>query len=153
LLRLLLELLVGLLQFALLSLQFDSELLRLREETLGLHCRFNAVQNDTDASSQLIKKRDLQVGESSKRSELNDGLDTALEQYGEHNDIFRHRREQSGSDRRDLFGELSDQQAARIDDALTEEALAPAQSRGMSITFRVVSKGCQELYARIAFGR
>src|SRR5439155_2604836 len=49
------------------------------------------------------------IGESSKRGQLNDGLDTALEQYREHNDVFRDRREQSGSDRRDLFGDLSDQ--------------------------------------------
>ena len=42
LLRLLLELLVGLLQLALLGLQFAGELLRLLEQAFGLHRRFDA---------------------------------------------------------------------------------------------------------------
>ena len=37
-------------------LQFDSELLRLCQQAFGLHGRFNAVQNDTNAGGKLIKK-------------------------------------------------------------------------------------------------
>jgi len=50
------ELLVGLLQFALLRLQFAGELLRLRQQPFGLHRRFDAVQDDANASRQLIEK-------------------------------------------------------------------------------------------------
>ena len=50
LLRLLLELLVGLLQLPLLRLQFAGELLRLLEEAFGLHGGLDVVQHDADAS-------------------------------------------------------------------------------------------------------
>ncbi len=59
---LLLELLVGLLQFLLLGLKLSGELLRLLEQTLGLHRRFNAVQHDADVRCQLLEERDLQLG-------------------------------------------------------------------------------------------
>ena len=45
---LLLELLVGLLQLALLGLQLAGELLRLLQQALGLHRRFDRVQHDAD---------------------------------------------------------------------------------------------------------
>jgi len=48
LLRLLFELLVCLLQFALLGLQFTGELLGLLEQSLGLHGRLNGVEHDAD---------------------------------------------------------------------------------------------------------
>ncbi len=48
LLRLLLELLVGLLQFPLLRLQFAGELLRLLEQAFGLHRRFDRIEHDAD---------------------------------------------------------------------------------------------------------
>ena len=49
LLRLLLELLVGLLQLALLRLQFAGELLRLLEQAFGLHRGLDRVEHDADA--------------------------------------------------------------------------------------------------------
>ena len=63
LLRLLLELLVGLLQLALLRLQFAGQLLRLLEQAFGLHRRLDGVEHDADARGQLLEERDLQVGE------------------------------------------------------------------------------------------
>ena len=63
LLRLLLELLVGLLQLALLRLQLAGELLRLLEQTFGLHRRLDAVEHDADAGGQLLEERHLQGGE------------------------------------------------------------------------------------------
>ena len=50
LLRLLLELLVGLLQLPLLRLQLAGELLRLLQQAFGLHRRFDRVEHDADAS-------------------------------------------------------------------------------------------------------
>src|SRR2546429_4873759 len=52
LLRLLLQLLVGLLQLALLALQFGGKLLRLRQQAFGLHRGFDAVQHDADRSEE-----------------------------------------------------------------------------------------------------
>ena len=63
LLRLLLELLVGLLQFALLRLQFAGELLRLLEQAFGLHRGFDRVEHDADAGGQLLEEHRLQRGE------------------------------------------------------------------------------------------
>ena len=56
LLGLLLELLVGLLQLALLGLQLGGELLRLLEQTLGLHRRLDAVEHDADAGGELLEE-------------------------------------------------------------------------------------------------
>ena len=61
LLRLLFELLVGLLQFALLRLQFAGKLLRLLEQTFGLHRRFDGVEHDADAGGQLLEEHRLQA--------------------------------------------------------------------------------------------
>ena len=63
LLGLLLELLVGLLQFALLGLQFAGELLGLLEQAFGLHRRLDAVEHDADARGELLEERHLQLGE------------------------------------------------------------------------------------------
>ena len=49
LLRLLRELLVGLLQLLLLRLQLGGQLLRLLQQAFGLHRRFNGVEHDADA--------------------------------------------------------------------------------------------------------
>ena len=59
LLSLLLELFVGLLQFALLRLQFARELLRLLEQTFGLHRCLNRIEHDADAGSQLLEEHRL----------------------------------------------------------------------------------------------
>ena len=60
LLRLLLELLVGLLQFALLRLQLAGELLRLLEQAFGLHRRFDRVEHDADDGGELLEEHGLQ---------------------------------------------------------------------------------------------
>ena len=62
LLRLLLELLVRLLQFALLRLQFGGELLGLCQQAFRLHGRFDRVQHDADAGRQLFEEGELQLG-------------------------------------------------------------------------------------------
>src|SRR5579862_1775128 len=63
LLRLLLELLVGLLQLPLLRLQFSRELLRLLEQAFGLHRRLDRVEHDADRGRQLLEEHGLQRGE------------------------------------------------------------------------------------------
>src|SRR5262249_3423020 len=78
LLRFLFELLVGLLQLFLLGLQFARELLRLLEQTLGLHGGFDRVEDDADRISQLLEKGRLQSSKSRYRCKLNDRLDLIL---------------------------------------------------------------------------
>ena len=57
------ELLVGLLQFGLLSLQFGGQLLGLLEQAFGLHRGFDAVEHDADAGGELFEKREMGGGE------------------------------------------------------------------------------------------
>ena len=91
LLGLLFELLVGLLQFALLRLQFAGELLRLFEQTFGLHRCFDGVEHDADTGGQLLEEHRLQRGELGDRSEFDDGLDLIFEENRQHNDVARQR--------------------------------------------------------------
>ena len=99
LLRLLLELLVGLLQLALLRLQFGGELLRLLEQAFGLHGRFDRVEHDADAGGELIEERGLQRRERADRRKLDDRLDLVLEQHRQHDHVLRDRLEQRRPDR------------------------------------------------------
>jgi hypothetical protein len=41
----------------LLGLKLGRQLLRLLQQTFGLHGRFNAVQHDTDTGRKLLQKR------------------------------------------------------------------------------------------------
>ena len=99
LLRLLLELLVGLLQLLLLRLQLAGELLRLLEQTFGLHRRFDRVEHDADRGGELFEEHGLQRGEFVERGELDHRLDLVFEQHRQHDDVARHRLEQRRSDR------------------------------------------------------
>ena len=56
LLRFLRQLLVGLLQFFLLHLEFGGQLLRLLQQAFRLHRGFNTVEHDADAGRQLFEK-------------------------------------------------------------------------------------------------
>ena len=127
LLRLLLELLVGLLQLALLRLQFAGELLRLLEQPFGLHRRLDAVEHDADAGGQLLEERHLQRGELAERGELDHRLDLAFEQHRQHDDVARNRLEQGRADRHGVRGHVGDQHAPLVGGALPDQALADRQ--------------------------
>ena len=124
LLRLLLELLVGLLQLPLLRLQFARELLRLLEQSLGLHRRLDAVDHDADVGGQLLQEHHLQRGELAQRCELDHRLDLAFEQHREHHGIARRRLEQRRADRNDALGHLAYQNAALIGRTLANQPFA-----------------------------
>ena len=82
LLRLLLQLLVGLLQLFSLRLQFSGELLQLLQQAFGLHRRLDAVEHDTNAVGELLKEgRVRDVVKRADGSQLDDGLDLVLEQH------------------------------------------------------------------------
>ena len=67
LLRFLCQLLVSLLQFFLLRLQFCRQLLRLLQQPLSLHGRFNTIEHNANAGGKLIEKCQLQRGEVAQR--------------------------------------------------------------------------------------
>ena len=66
LLRLLRQLLVGLLQLLLLGLQLGGQLLRLLQQAFGLHRCLNGVQHDADAGGELSRKARCDGGESAQ---------------------------------------------------------------------------------------
>ena len=90
LMGLLFELIVGLLQLALLGLQFAGELLRLLEQTFGLHRGFDGIEHDADAGGQLFEEHRLQRGELRNRRELDNSLHLVLEQHGQHDNVAWH---------------------------------------------------------------
>ncbi len=61
--RLVGELFVGLLQLFLLGLQFAGELLRLLQQALGAHRRFDRVEHDADGARELLEERQVRSGE------------------------------------------------------------------------------------------
>ncbi len=61
--RLLRQFLVGLLEFFLLRLQFNGELLRLLQKTFSAHGRFNGVEDDADGLRQLFKESEMRHAE------------------------------------------------------------------------------------------
>ncbi len=124
LLRLLLELFVGLLQFLLLGLQFAGELLRLLQQTFGLHRRLDTVEHDTDAVSELFEKGQLRSRERTDRRELDDGLDLVLEQDRKHHKILRPDAQQRRIDRNRIGRDVRDQPLTFVHGALPDQALA-----------------------------
>ena len=63
LLSLLGKLFIGLLQFLLLGLKFNRELLRLLQQPFRLHRRFDTVQHNADAGGELLEECKVRRGE------------------------------------------------------------------------------------------
>ena len=91
LLRLLRELLVGLLQLLLLRLQLGGELLRLLQQALGLHGGFNRVEHDADAGGELLKECQVRRGERAQAGQFDDRLHAIFKEHRQHDDVLRHR--------------------------------------------------------------
>ena len=127
LLGLLLQLLVGLLQLLLLRLQLAGELLRLLEQPFGLHRRLDAVEHDADAGGQLLQEGGLQRGEGADGGELDHGLDLALEQDRQHDDVVRRDLEQGGADRDGARRHLGDQHTPPVGGTLADQSFPEAQ--------------------------
>ena len=133
LLRLLLELLVGLLQLSLLRLKFAGELLRLLQQAFGLHRGLDAVEHDADAVGELLEEHHLQRGEGGHRGELDHRLDLVLEQHRQHDDVARHDLEQRRADRHRMGRHFGDQQTALVGGALADQAFAEPQPLRMAV--------------------
>jgi hypothetical protein len=91
------QLFVGLLQFFLLGLEFRCELLRLLEQTFGLHRSFNAVQHNADAGSELLQKSQMGSGEGVQGRQFDHRFYPIFEEYRKNNDISRNRLKQTGA--------------------------------------------------------
>ena len=143
LLRLLFELFVGLLQFALLRLQFAGELLRLLEQAFGLHRRFDRVEHDADRGGQLFEEHCLQGRELVNRSKLDHRLDLVLEQHRQHDIVARRHLEQSRRDRHRGLGHFGDQHPPLVDRALADQTFAKAQGLRMAVS-AIVGIGRQQ---------
>ncbi len=98
LLRLLGELLVRLLQFFLLGLELDGELLRLLEQAFGLHGGFDTVEHDADAGRELLEEGEVGGGEGVEAGEFDDSFHAIFEEYGQHDDVARDCFEEAGAD-------------------------------------------------------
>ena len=106
LLRLLRQLLVGLLQLFLLRLQFGGQLLRLLQQAFGLHRGLDTVQHDADAGRQLFEKRQMRGGEGAQRGQLDHRLHPIFEEHRQHDDVARDRLEQTRADRDRAFAAI-----------------------------------------------
>ena len=143
LLRLLLELLIRQLELFLLGLQLGRQLLRLLEQALGLHGRFDTVEHDADPRGELIKESLLQLGERRDGRELDDRFHLTFEEHGQDDQVGGFHLEDAGPDRNDVGRHIRNERGARIDRALSDDALAQLKNLGMAVRARV-SIGGQE---------
>src|SRR5687768_6807807 len=80
---------VGLLQLLLLRLQFARQRLRLLEEILGSHVRFERVQHDADGFGELVQERQMRWAELLEGCKFHDRLDHSFENNGQNDNIIR----------------------------------------------------------------
>ena len=99
LLRLLFELLVRLLQFALARLQLDGELLRLLQQRFRLHRRFDRVQHDADRGRELLEEGDCSSVKAPSEASSNTAFTWPSNSTGSTIDVLGHRPEQARGDR------------------------------------------------------
>ena len=83
------QLLVGLLELLLLSLQLRGKLLGLFEQALGTHGGLDGVEHHPDGLGELFEERQVRRRERTQGSQLNDGLGLALEERREDHDAAR----------------------------------------------------------------
>ena len=105
LLRFLRQLLVGLLQFLLLHLQFGGQLLRLLQQSFRLHGGFDTVEHDADAGGQLFEKGQMRSCEIAQRGQFDDRLYAILEKHGQHDNVSRNGIEQARTNRNQYLKE------------------------------------------------
>ncbi len=133
LLRLLRQLFVGLLQFLLLRLQLDGQLLRLLQQAFRLHGGLDTVEHDADAGGQLLEERQMRGRERAQRGQLDDRLDAIFEQDRQHDNVSRHGLKQPRADRHGVARHLRNQHAPFFGRALPDQALAHGYARGMAV--------------------
>ena len=124
------QFLVGLLQLALARLQLDRELLRLRQQALGTHRRFDGIEHRADAERELIEEGEVDFGERLQRGQLDNRLGLALEQHGQHDNADLRRLAQAGGNADELRRHIGEQDALLFHGALAGEPLTKADRLG-----------------------
>ena len=137
------QLLVGLLQFLLLRLQFDGELLRLLEQALGAHGGLDRVEHHADGLRELFQERQVGRREGAQRGQLDHGLGLALEQRREHDDVARLGLAQAGMDLRVVGRHIGEQNALLLDRALADQPFAQRDALGLVAPLRVAGQQAQ----------
>ena len=146
LLRFLRQLLVGLLQFFLLRLQFGGQLLRLLQQAFRLHRGFNTVQHDADAGGELLQECQVRRGERIQRRQFDHRLHPIFEQHRQHDDVARNSFKQSRTNRNRLFRQVGNQHAAFFCRALADQSFADLQAAQVS-ALAVIGKGRKQHHA------
>src|SRR5207248_8746949 len=116
----------------LLRLQLTRELLRLLEQSFGLHRRFDTVEHDADIGRKLVEESELHFGEFTERSELDHWLNPTFKQHQQRHDVPWHGLEQCRSDRNGVWGHLADQHSPFVRGALPDQALAEREMLGIA---------------------
>jgi hypothetical protein len=80
---------VGLLEFLLLRLELASQRLRLLEQVLRTHVRFDRVDHDTDRFGELIEERLVRRTEPLEAGQFHDRLHRAFEHDRKHDNVQR----------------------------------------------------------------
>ena len=147
LLRLLRELLVGLLQFFLLRLQFGRQLLRLLQQAFGLHRGFNTVEHDADAGRQLLQERKMRSGKGAQRSQFDDRFDAIFEEHRQNDDVARNCLEQAGTNRNRLVAAVPRSTCAVFQRRTCPTKPSPILRRAQMAVFAIVGKCGQQHHA------
>lgn len=147
LLRLLLELLVGLLQLLLLGLQFPRELLRLFQQPFGLHRGLDRVEHDADRVGELLEEGHLRRRKGADGGEFDHRLDLILEQHRKHHEILRHHPQQRRTDRGRVVRDVRHQPLALVHRALPDQPVAELHD-GLMRTHAVAGVSRQQAQLR-----
>ena len=140
LLRLERELFVGLLQLGLPRLQLDGQLLRLLQQVLRPHRRFDRVEHDADRLRELFEERQVRRGERLQRRQLDHGLRFTFEQHRKHDDVLGAGGAEAGVDAGVVGGDLGQQDALFFERALSDEALAHFNPLRLIVANRVAGE-------------
>ena len=128
--RLLLQLFVRILELFLPALQLAGERLGLREQTLRAHVRLDRVNHDADALRELIEEGVVGRVEVIERAQLQHGLDLALEDDGQDDDVDGRRVPESRRDPDVVRRHVGEHDLLALERALSHEPFAQVELLG-----------------------
>ncbi len=120
---LLLQLVVGALEFDRLRAQFLGEPLGLGQQLLCPRVRHDRVQDDTDRADQLVDQVQMQLGEAAEGREFDDAEHLILEDHRSHDEITGRRLPEAAADAQVAGGDLLHPDALLLRRGLADEAL------------------------------
>ena len=99
-------------------------MLRLLQQSFGLHRGLDAVEHDADAGGQLFQKHQVRRSERVQRRQPQHRLELTLEYHREHHDAAGQSIEEYGIDRYGVGRHFGYQNAPHVCRTLTEKPLA-----------------------------